>query len=138
MISRKLCLFKVGLYASSVYLKSAPKLKIPADLAAHQCLQMSDMDIHLIKGTQRVAHKLKTPAYSVNSMRLLKELVMQDAGIAMLSERMMRDDIAAGRAVRVLPGWCPPDVPVYALTETRLLPAKTRVFLDYLGAKLKP
>lgn len=137
LISRKLCLFKVGLYATATYLKTAPKLKTPADLAAQQCLQMSDMDMHLIKGTQRAVHKLKSPVYSVNSMRLLKELVMQDAGIAVLSEMMMRDDIAAGRAVRVLPGWCPPDVPVYALTETRLLPAKTRVFLDFLGAKLK-
>jgi DNA-binding transcriptional LysR family regulator len=37
----------------------------------------------------------------------------------------------------VLPDWCPPEVPVYALTETRLLPAKTRTFLDYLQDQLK-
>jgi LysR family transcriptional regulator, regulator for bpeEF and oprC len=38
--------------------------------------------------------------------------------------------------VRVLPDWCPPEVPVYALTETRLLPAKTRVFLEFIAAQL--
>ena len=138
LIGRKLSIFKVGLFASAGYMQQAPKLKTPPDLDAHQCLQLSDMDLHLSKGTLRVVHKLKNPVYSVNSMSLLKKLVMQDAGIAVLSVPMMRNEIASGSVVRVLPGWCPPDVPVYALTETRLLPAKTRIFLDYLSAKLKP
>ena len=137
LIGRRISVFKVGLFASAGYMKHAPKLKTPADLAAHQCLQMSDLDMHLTRGTQHVVHKLKNPPYSVNSMSLLKKLVMQDAGIAVLSLPMLRGEVADCSAVRVLPGWCPPDVPVYALTETRLLPAKTRVFLDYLSTKLK-
>lgn len=133
LIARKLSTFKMGLYASADYLKQAPKLKTPNDLSAHQCLQLSNIDWTLNKATQRVVHKFKTPNYSANSMSLLKQCVLQDIGIAMLSDAMMREDLAHGTVIRVLPDWCPNEVPVYALTETRLLPAKTRTFLEFIA-----
>jgi DNA-binding transcriptional LysR family regulator len=36
----------------------------------------------------------------------------------------------------VLPQWEATPVPVYALTETRLLPAKTQRFIDFLREHL--
>ncbi len=138
LIARKLALFKLGLYASKTYLKNAPPLKIPADLEHHKCLQLSGMDFHLSKGGKRVVHKFKTSPFAANSMSLLKRLVLADAGIAMLSEPMAHGAVVDGKILRVLPDWQPPEVPVYALTETRLLPVKTRVFLDYLHSKLNP
>jgi DNA-binding transcriptional LysR family regulator len=54
-------------------------------------------------------------------------------GIAVLDESMARPEVEAGRLVRVLPDWSPPSVPVHALTPSRLLPAKTRLFLDCLS-----
>ena len=136
LIARKISSFKLGLYASSAYIKRAPKLKIPSDLAAQQCLQLANMDWTLSKAGQRVVHKFKAVTFSANSMNLLKHCVLQDFGIAMLSELMMREPLSHAKVVRVLPDWCPPEVPVYALTETRLLPAKTRVFLEYIAAQL--
>ena len=138
LIARKLAMFKVGLYASPGYLKHAPRLKTPADLEHHVCLQLSALDFQLSKGDQRVSHKIRNPAYAANNMVLLKNLALRDAGIAILSEPTARTAVADGRLVRVLPDWCPPEVPVYALTETRLLPAKTRIFLDYLSTHLNP
>lgn len=137
LIARRLAVFKVGLYASPGYLKKAPKLKSPADLAAHGCLQLAALDFPLVKGSQRTVHKIKSPAYASNSMSLLKSIALRDAGIAMISVPMAQEAVQRGELVRVLPDWCPPEVPVYALTETRLLPAKTRTFLDYLQDKLK-
>ncbi|WP_297800850.1 LysR family transcriptional regulator [Arenimonas sp. GDDSR-1] len=137
LIARRLAVFKVGLYASPGYLKKAPKLKSPADLAAHSCLQLAALDFPLVKGSQRTVHKIKSPAYASNSMSLLKSIALRDAGIAMISVPMAQEAVQRGELVRVLPDWCPPEVPVYALTETRLLPAKTRTFLDYLQDKLK-
>ena len=135
LIARKLSVLKLGLYASTNYLQHASKLKIPNDLDLHQCLQLAVLDWPLIKGQQRIIYKPKNPTFSANSMSLLKHLVMQDAGIAVLSQTMMRAETSDGSALRVLADWCPPDVPVYALTETRLLPAKTRTFLDFLSNK---
>lgn len=136
LIARKLAVFKVGLYASPGYLKNAPKLKTPADLAAHSCLQLAALDFPLVKGSQRTVHKIKSPVYASNSMSLLKSIALRDAGIAMISVPMAEKAVARGELVRVLPDWCPPEVPVYALTETRLLPAKTRTFLDFLQSQL--
>ncbi len=136
LIARKLSSFKMGLYASAAYIKHAPKLKTPSDLLAQQCLQLSNIDWTLTKSAQRHVHKFKAATYAANSMTLLKQCVMQDMGIAALSTAMMRDEMASGKALRVLPDWCPPDVPVYALTETRLLPAKTRVFLEFITRQL--
>ena len=138
LIARRLAVFKLGLYASSAYLRRGPKLKSPDDLTNHQCLQLSSLDWPLVKGNQRLTHKIKTPAYAANSMGVLKTLVLRDAGIAMLSQAMMQNEIAAGNVLPVLPEWSPPAVPVYALTETRLLPAKIRVFLDFLQDTLNP
>lgn len=136
LIARKLSVFKIGLYASPSYLKKNPKLKNPADLEAHTCLQLASLDFHLHKGSQRTVHKIKSPAYASNSMSLLKSFAIRDAGISMISVLMAQPAVKRGELIRVLPDWCLPDVPVYALTETRLLPAKTRVFLDYLQQQL--
>ncbi len=38
---------------------------------------------------------------------------------------------------RVLPDWHGSSVSVYALTETRLLPAKTQRFIEFLRDKLE-
>jgi DNA-binding transcriptional LysR family regulator len=47
------------------------------------------------------------------------------------------DDVTLRRLVRVLPDWCLAPVQVHAVTETRLLPARTRLFIDFLKARLR-
>lgn len=137
LISRRVATFALGLYASADYLRQAPKLRTPDDLALQQCLQLASMDWPLVKGEKRIVHKLRNPGYAANHMNLLKQLMLGGCGIAMLSHAMVRAQVESGQVVRVLPDWHAPDVPVYALTESRLLPAKARVFLDYLQDKLK-
>jgi DNA-binding transcriptional LysR family regulator len=53
-----------------------------------------------------------------------------------LPEAFIADDLASGRLQRVLPLWSGPPTPVYAITETRLLPAKTARFIDFLRDRL--
>ena len=50
----------------------------------------------------------------------------------MLPEIGVRKDVEAGRLQRVLPDWAGSTVPVHALTATRLLPARTRAFIDFM------
>jgi DNA-binding transcriptional LysR family regulator len=49
---------------------------------------------------------------------------------------MVADELANGRLQRVLPLWQGVPGPVYAMTETRLLPAKTRRFIELLRERL--
>ena len=55
-----------------------------------------------------------------------------------VAERIVAEDVAAGRLIRLLPEWRGPAVPVYAVTETRLLPAKTLRFIEFLQEQLAP
>jgi len=52
------------------------------------------------------------------------------------SKKIVADDLANGRLRRVLPQWQATPVPVYAITETRLLPAKTQRFIEFLRERL--
>jgi DNA-binding transcriptional LysR family regulator len=49
-----------------------------------------------------------------------------------LAEEVAAEDLASGRLRRMLSQWQARPVPVYAITETRLQPAKTQRFIDFL------
>ena len=75
-------------------------------------------------------------ALILNSIGLIRHLAIAGAGVALLPQDLCRADVAAGRLVRILDGWNAPPVPIYALTATRMLPAKTRAFIDFLKSCL--
>ena len=54
----------------------------------------------------------------------------------LLAEEIAAEDLANGRLRRVLPEWRATPIAVYALTETRLLPAKTQRFIEFLRERL--
>jgi len=59
-------------------------------------------------------------------------LAMLGLGVVLLAEEVAAEDVAAGRLRRILPGRQTRPTPVYALTETRLLLAKTQRFIEFL------
>jgi DNA-binding transcriptional LysR family regulator len=63
-------------------------------------------------------------------------LAAHGVGIAVLDTALARDDVVSGRTVRVLPDWSLSPVQVHAITETRLLPAGTRLFIEFLKGRL--
>jgi len=67
---------------------------------------------------------------------LIRRLATLDLGIAVLPEEIVAEDVAQGRLCRIIPDWEGPSTPVYAVTETRLLPAKTQRFIDFLREHL--
>jgi DNA-binding transcriptional LysR family regulator len=68
---------------------------------------------------------------------MIRRLATLDLGIAILPEEIVADDVAGGRLRRILSDWEGTPVSVYAITETRLLPAKTQHFIEFLREKLK-
>jgi len=67
---------------------------------------------------------------------LIRRLAALDLGITVLPEEIVAEDLAQGRLRRILPDWEGPPTPVYAMTETRLLPAKTQRFIEFLREHL--
>ncbi|SDE84063.1 LysR substrate binding domain-containing protein [Variovorax sp. CF079] len=72
----------------------------------------------------------------VNSVGMFRRLATLDLGVILLPEEVAAEDVVAGRLRRVLPGGQANPTPVYALTKTRLLPAKTQRFIEFLQERL--
>ena len=71
-----------------------------------------------------------------NSIGLFRRLATFDLGVTLLPQEVAQEAVDAGRLRRILPDWQAKPTPVYALTETRLLPAKTQRFIEFLQEKL--
>lgn len=56
-------------------------------------------------------------------------------GIILMPEEIVSDELASGKLRRIMPAWRGTPMPVYAITETRLLPAKTQRFIEFLRAR---
>ncbi|MBY0242820.1 MAG: LysR family transcriptional regulator [Burkholderiaceae bacterium] len=141
LIARKLADLPRHLYASPGYLAKAGTPRHPDDLASHECLPMLRQPprwrLQRDAAGSAAVEVAVTGRFHVNSIGMMQRLALQDVGIALASPAIVAGDVAAGALVRVLPGWRGPDVPVYAVTETRLLPAKTQRFIEFLSELLQ-
>lgn len=136
LIARQLARLKTHLYASPGYLKRSGVPTDPDELQQHECIgspRLGPWVLHKDSATASVDPGLR---FVVNSVGMYRSLAVLDQGIALLAKGVAADDVAAGRLVPVLPGWHGSPVPVYAMTETRLLPAKTLRFIEFLQEQL--
>ncbi len=74
---------------------------------------------------------------NANSPELLLRLARAGGGIAAVPDLFAQPMLQRGLLRRVLPDWCLPPHPAWAVFPGRkLMPAKTRVFIDMLQAAL--
>ena len=137
LVARHLASIAPFLYASSAYLEREGQPVVPADLALHQCFNMSRNGQWTLHSGEDVAQVTVGCRYTLNSMGMLRRLAALDQGIILTPPAIVADDLAAGRLRQILPGWHGKPVPVYAVTETRLLPAKTQRFIDFIQQRLQ-
>lgn len=141
LVAREIALLPRYLYASPGYLKQAPPLRQPSDLAHHvlciaQGATRQTVPRTFYRGDEKVDVMVES-RFAMNSVGLSRSLALLGVGIAVLNTEFVRDDVALGRLRRVLPDWSLAPVQVHAITETRLLPARTRLFIDFLKAQLQ-
>ena len=136
LIARQLVRLTPHLYASPRYLQQAGDPTDPAGLRQHECIGFSKLGPWVLRKDDATAEVAIGRRFAVNSVGMCRSFAVLGQGIALLAEGVVAEDVAAGRLRRVLPGWHGSPVPVYALTETRLLPAKTLRFIDFLQERL--
>lgn len=137
LVARKLADLPRYLYASPAYLAAAGEPRHPAELAQHACLPMLRQPLRWrLQGDAGTVDTVVNGRFHVNSVGMMQRLAVQGMGIALVSPTIVAGDVAAGALRRILPAWRGSDVPVYAVTETRLLPAKTQRFIEFLAALL--
>jgi len=136
LVARRFMLLERGLYASPVYLQARPAPQTPEDLADHDFVVLSQAkDANkrkLQNGSQVVEIDLHGPL-EANSIGLVLALTRAGGGIGSFPYGMVALDVEAGTLVPVLPDWGYEPLPVHLLTASRrLMPAKTRAFIDHL------
>jgi DNA-binding transcriptional LysR family regulator len=136
VIARPIAKVPTVLAASPDYLRQQGSPERPEDLSRHNCLRMREGPWTLTdeQGHSQVVNV--SGAFIANNLGLLRQLALAGQGILQTSRAWLQADLDAGRLVRVLPGWSTPTAEAFALTTTRLLPAKVRLFLEFLSEQL--
>lgn len=138
LIARQLAHLPRYLYASPRYIELCGEPSEPADLQQHECVRLDPAEINGWT-LHREEETIEIPVggrFLLNSVGMIRRLAMLGLGIAVLPEEIAAEDVTAGNLRRVMPAWQAPSVPVYAITETRLLPAKTQRFIEFLREHL--
>jgi DNA-binding transcriptional LysR family regulator len=141
LAARRLATFSIGLYASPNYLADHGDLTDPQDLSRHESIRMLSGNGEpspwtLMQEEQRW-QGIPVGRASANSPELLIRLACAGAGIAAVPDYFAMPEVRKGCLRRVLPAWCLPSQAAWAVfPERKLMPAKTRVFIDMLQTSL--
>jgi len=140
LAARRLAVFSVGLYASPAYLRRRGLPPEPEALMEHDVLRLlarngEPIPWQLSRGDM---HWEGTPPgrATANSPGLLTRLAIAGAGITLLAEHFAEQYVRSGELVQVLGDWGLPATTAWAVFPgRRLMPARTRVFIDTLVAE---
>jgi DNA-binding transcriptional LysR family regulator len=136
LIARVLAHLRPSLYASPAYLQVHGEPATPADLVGKDCMGLAKSGRWLLQAGERQAELAIESRFAINSVGMIRRLAVLGMGIILVPEEIVAEDVAHGHLQRILPEWQGKPMPVYALTETRLLPAKTQRFIDFLRERL--
>lgn len=142
LTARQIASFRNLLVAAPDYLKENGTPKRPSDLKNHACIGFSGHsawpDWPLSKGSKEVTIRPQCQFVADNSEAVLSAAI-EGAGITFTPDWLAGPAIREGKLVEVLPGWGSKVVGgVYAvLPPGRLVPAKTRLFVDEIATAIK-
>lgn len=137
IIAHKLTEFRRVLVAAPAYLKKHGRPRSPGALATHQVLSHASEGTHSMwnlvgPGGDPARVPIAVRAAS-NAGHVLRDLAIDGAGIALLPQWFVTDEIASDRLEVVLPGWSNLPVQVHALFRTHHRgDPRVKLLLDHL------
>lgn len=140
LAARRLATFSHGLYAAPGYLQKRGVPPEPEALMEHDSLQLLTRSGEpqpwvLTRGEQRWEGVPPVRARA-NSPELLTRLARAGAGIAAVNDHFAEPYVQSGELMPLLVDWFLPSATAWAVFPgRRLMPARTRVFLDALQAE---
>ena len=142
LAARKLAPNRRVVCASPAYLKKHGTPRRPEELLQHNCLPTQDFQMNWEyrdpagkRGMVRVSGR-----YACDNWEVLREWALAGLGVALKSTWDVRRHLEDGSLVALLPGFdFATEVAIYAVyPHRRYLPAKTRVFIDFLADSFGP
>ena len=132
LISRSLGRSELGIYGAAKYLKSHGVPKSTIALAKLDCLAMSHAEtghVWHLSGPSGLTHVEIEPRAIVNDFAVLKQMVLEGLGVALLPNYLARSP----ELIRVLSKWSVPSIELHAIYPShRGATPKMRAFLDWL------
>jgi DNA-binding transcriptional LysR family regulator len=140
LIARRIAPIRLAVCAAPDYLARHGVPKVPDDLAKHHCLEYTYFES---RGEWRLLNpkgdEIVVPVsgpYLANNGDVLRTTAIAGGGIILLPTFIVGDDLRAGRLVRLLPDYPPPDQALHLLYPPgRHLSAKVRSFVDFMVAR---
>ena len=128
--------------ASPAYLAARGTPRTPEDLAKHNCLVVSDFGASWEYKTRdgRSTSVRVQGRYACDNWEVLRQWALAGLGIALKSTWDVYRQLEEGSLVALLPEYAfHSDVSIYAVyPHRRFLPAKTRVFIEFLAESFGP
>jgi DNA-binding transcriptional LysR family regulator len=140
LAARMLAQLSQGLYAAPAYLQRRGTPTEPEALMEHETLQILYRDGEprpwVLARDGQHWQGIPPARARANSPDLLIRMARAGAGIAMVADHFAEGYVKGGELIPVLVDWTPPSSPAWAVFPgRRLMPARTRVFLDALQAE---
>jgi DNA-binding transcriptional LysR family regulator len=134
MTTRVLGRVPLGLFAAPSYLEARGRPRSPEALAKHVCLRRvlggkAERFWELRQGGDQATVTVDG-SLSSNSLRVLRTLSEGGLGVAPSFVDIATSSVRAGRLEHVLEGWFFDEVPIHAISPSRLLSRKARLLLD--------
>lgn len=131
-----------ALVASTALVQAFGTPATPIDLAGwpslanNRPLERHSWTLHGPDGA--VAQQHHQPRLVTTDMHILRQAALAGLGVVQLPLVYVQHDIAAGRAVRLLPDWSAPRDLIHAVFPTgRGLPPSTRALVDFLAERFQ-
>ncbi len=139
VIAHRLGVARPGLFASQDYLERHGTPATPADLATHECLRSSgskeDSTWELTSGAT-VEKVVVSGRMTFNNIAMAGYMARLGMGICILPLSRPSNPFSSAPLIHILTDWRFSPIPLFALFPSRMMPAKTRAFIDFLSARI--
>jgi DNA-binding transcriptional LysR family regulator len=136
--ARKIGIFRQLLVASPTLARQVARLSRPEDIANLPFVANTALRDHLkwnfsLNEVERKVVNVQASIF-LDATLAVREAVCQGAGLSVLPDYVVADDLAAGRLLQVLPQWHLPSGGIHAVfPAARFRPAKVRAFVELLA-----
>lgn len=141
LIARPLSPYRMMICASPDYIAKHGEPRRPEDLSGHRCIafRYSAGSAWRMTNDEGSASIRVSGAIQVNNGQAIRVAALNGLGIVLQPEVLMGQDVAAGRLVRLLPGYELPSRPMHIvyLRDQHMSP-KLRSFVDFVVERFGP
>jgi DNA-binding transcriptional LysR family regulator len=138
MIARPAGVIDLHLAASPALVKSRPAVKSLADLKSWPWITVAGSqfwnarEITLFRRDGQEQTLRVSPVLISEGVTSIREAVRDGLGVALLPDWLIKDQLASGDLVQVLPGWKARDLPIHIVyAGQRVLPIRVSAFIDF-------